>query len=60
MGVDRNNIPDSYFCELCQPRVLDAVKAKAMQKRKREELAGTFFLYEGLERFDIVCLVEAA
>ncbi|GFO43966.1 histone-lysine N-methyltransferase mll5 [Plakobranchus ocellatus] len=29
----------SYFCELCQPRVLDAVKAKAMQKRKREELA---------------------
>ncbi|RUS88611.1 hypothetical protein EGW08_003637 [Elysia chlorotica] len=39
MGVERNNIPDSYFCELCQPRVLDAVKAKAMQKRKREELA---------------------
>lgn len=39
MGVDRNNIPDSYFCELCQPRILDAVQAKAMQKRKREELA---------------------
>ncbi|GFS22446.1 histone-lysine N-methyltransferase 2E [Elysia marginata] len=39
MGVDRNNIPDSYFCELCQPRILDAARAKAMQKRKREELA---------------------
>ncbi|CAL1545855.1 unnamed protein product [Lymnaea stagnalis] len=39
MGVDRNNIPDSYFCELCQPRILDAIKAKALQKRKREELA---------------------
>uniref|UniRef100_A0A2C9LGE8 SET domain-containing protein n=1 Tax=Biomphalaria glabrata TaxID=6526 RepID=A0A2C9LGE8_BIOGL len=39
MGVDRNNIPESYFCEICQPRTLDAIKAKALQKRKREELA---------------------
>ncbi|BFZ10360.1 hypothetical protein BsWGS_13399 [Bradybaena similaris] len=39
MGVDRNNIPESYFCELCQPRQLDALKAKILQKRKREELA---------------------
>ncbi|CAG5116983.1 unnamed protein product, partial [Candidula unifasciata] len=39
MGVDRNNIPESYFCELCQPRQLDALKAKMLQKRKREELA---------------------
>ena len=40
MGIDRNNIPDSYFCEQCQPRDLDAHQAKLMQKRKREELAG--------------------
>jgi len=39
MNVDRNNIPDSYFCEQCEPRQLDAVKAKILQKRKREELA---------------------
>ncbi|XP_059153755.1 mucin-4-like isoform X2 [Physella acuta] len=39
MGVDRNNIPESYFCEICQPRILDAMKAKTLQKRKREELA---------------------
>ena len=40
MNVDRNNIPDSYFCEQCEPRDLDAAQAKILQKRKREELAG--------------------
>lgn len=38
MGVDRNNIPESYCCELCEPRTLDAERAKMIQLRKREEI----------------------
>ncbi|KAI5643757.1 PHD-finger domain-containing protein [Phthorimaea operculella] len=38
MGIDRNNIPDAYMCELCQPRHIDRRHARAIQMRKREEL----------------------
>ncbi|XP_063532750.1 uncharacterized protein LOC134743270 isoform X2 [Cydia strobilella] len=38
MGIDRNNIPDAYMCELCQPRAVDRRHARAIQLRKREEL----------------------
>ncbi|XP_061178866.1 inactive histone-lysine N-methyltransferase 2E-like isoform X2 [Saccostrea echinata] len=38
MGVDRNNIPDSYFCELCEPRPLDREKARLIQLKKKEFL----------------------
>jgi len=40
MQVDRNNIPDNYLCEKCQPRKVDRQKAIQLQRRKREELAG--------------------
>lgn len=36
MAVDRANIPDSYFCELCEPRPLDRQRARQIQLRKRE------------------------
>ncbi|GBP78188.1 hypothetical protein EVAR_50131_1 [Eumeta japonica] len=39
MGVDRQNIPDKYMCELCQPRAIDRRHARAIQLRKREELS---------------------
>ncbi|CAH4007635.1 unnamed protein product [Pieris brassicae] len=39
MGIDRNNIPDAYMCELCQPRTVDRRHARAIQLRKREELS---------------------
>ncbi|XP_061709661.1 uncharacterized protein LOC133519635 isoform X2 [Cydia pomonella] len=39
MGIDRNNIPDAYMCELCQPRAVDRRHARAIQLRKREELS---------------------
>ncbi|CAK1553453.1 unnamed protein product [Leptosia nina] len=39
MGIDRNNIPDAYMCELCQPRAIDRRHARAIQLRKREELS---------------------
>ncbi|XP_045764876.1 uncharacterized protein LOC123867073 isoform X1 [Maniola jurtina] len=39
MGIDRNNIPDAYMCELCQPRPVDRRHARAIQLRKREELS---------------------
>lgn len=39
MGIDRQNIPDSYMCELCQPRLIDRRHARAIQMRKREELS---------------------
>lgn len=39
MGIDRNDIPDAYMCELCQPRAVDRRHARAIQLRKREELS---------------------
>ena len=36
MGVDRQNIPDSYLCEACQPRPVDTHRARQLQIRKRE------------------------
>ena len=38
MGLDRNSIPDSYFCELCEPRKLDKHRAVVIQTKKREFL----------------------
>ncbi|XP_041976140.1 uncharacterized protein LOC121730960 isoform X2 [Aricia agestis] len=38
MGIDRNNIPDAYMCELCMPRTIDRRHARIIQLRKREEL----------------------
>lgn len=39
MGIDRNNIPDAYMCELCHQRPIDRRHARAIQMRKREELS---------------------
>ncbi|KAM3961913.1 SET domain-containing protein upSET isoform 2-T2 [Aphomia sociella] len=38
MGIDRQNIPDTYMCELCLPRTIDRRHARSIQLRKREEL----------------------
>merc|ERR1711881_423541 len=38
MGLDRNNIPDEYLCEVCKPRPIDRKRAKSMQARRRSEL----------------------
>lgn len=38
MGLDKNNIPDEYLCEICKPRPIDRKKAKALQSRRRTEL----------------------
>jgi len=38
MGVNRNNIPDTYFCELCSPRPVDKRRAIRLQLLKREQL----------------------
>ena len=38
MGLDKNNIPDEYLCEVCKPRPVDRKKARAMQARRRNEL----------------------
>lgn len=38
MGLDRDNIPDTYLCEICEPRPFDREGAKALQMRKRTEL----------------------
>ncbi|XP_075064869.1 inactive histone-lysine N-methyltransferase 2E isoform X2 [Mixophyes fleayi] len=39
MGIDRQNIPDIYLCERCQPRALDRERAILLQQRKREHLS---------------------
>ena len=38
MGLEKNNIPDEYLCEVCKPRPIDRKRAKAMQTRRRTEL----------------------
>ena len=38
MEIDRNNIPENYCCELCEPRQLDFERARLLQLRKREEI----------------------
>ncbi|XP_060602955.1 mucin-2-like isoform X3 [Ruditapes philippinarum] len=38
MGLDRDSIPDVYFCEVCRPRSVDRVRAREFQIRKREFL----------------------
>ena len=38
MGIDRNNIPDEYLCEVCRPRRIDRHAARLTQLRKREEI----------------------
>ncbi|XP_033745121.1 inactive histone-lysine N-methyltransferase 2E-like isoform X2 [Pecten maximus] len=38
MGVDRSNIPESYFCEICEPRVLDSERARQLQTKRKELL----------------------
>ncbi|XP_026219938.1 inactive histone-lysine N-methyltransferase 2E isoform X3 [Anabas testudineus] len=35
MGIDRQNIPETYLCERCQPRHLDRERAILLQTRKR-------------------------
>jgi len=42
MEVDRKNIPDSYMCELCQPRLIDKHHAIQIQTRKRDDLCMCF------------------
>ncbi|XP_054609259.1 inactive histone-lysine N-methyltransferase 2E isoform X3 [Dunckerocampus dactyliophorus] len=39
MGIDRQNIPETYLCERCQPRHLDRETAILLQTRKRECLS---------------------
>lgn len=33
MGLDKNNIPDEYLCEVCNPRPIDRKRARMMQSR---------------------------
>ncbi|KAL8575489.1 hypothetical protein ACOMHN_013040 [Nucella lapillus] len=38
MDIDRNNIPESYCCEVCEPRELDVERARKIQLRRKEEI----------------------
>lgn len=38
MGLDKNNIPEEYLCEVCKPRPIDRKKARMLQTKRREEL----------------------
>lgn len=38
MGVDRNNIPENYLCELCHPRSIDKRRAIRLQAIKKEQM----------------------
>ena len=37
MGLDKNNIPDEYLCEVCKPRPIDRKRAKSLQARRRND-----------------------
>lgn len=38
MEIDRENIPDEYLCEACEPRHVDRFRARALQIRRRQEI----------------------
>jgi len=38
MGVNRNDIPDTYLCELCNPRPTDKRRAIRLQLLKRDQI----------------------
>ncbi|XP_071539077.1 uncharacterized protein upSET isoform X2 [Panulirus ornatus] len=38
MEIDRENIPDEYLCEACDPRPIDRFKARALQIHRRQEI----------------------
>ncbi|XP_038054286.1 inactive histone-lysine N-methyltransferase 2E-like isoform X2 [Patiria miniata] len=35
MGLERDNIPETFYCEKCQPREVDRQRAVALQSKKR-------------------------
>lgn len=37
MGIDRQNIPDKYKCETCEPRPVDRTRARSLQCQKYKE-----------------------
>jgi len=45
MGVDKNNIPDNYLCELCNPRLVDKRRAIRLQTQKKESHGGYYYYY---------------
>ncbi|XP_068231023.1 microtubule-associated protein futsch isoform X4 [Palaemon carinicauda] len=38
MEIDRDNIPDEYLCEACEPRHVDRFRARDLQIRRRQEI----------------------
>lgn len=43
MGLDPNNIPETYLCEKCEPRKVDRHKAKVLQTRKKVAMTGKYY-----------------
>lgn len=41
MQVDRANIPELYFCEICEPRPVDKDFAHDLQTKRKELLIDT-------------------
>ena len=41
MALDKNNLPDEYLCERCQPRPFDKKRAKAVQRTREKEIFKT-------------------
>ena len=62
MAVDRNDIPDKYFCERCNPRKLNKQRAVHIQERKRELLRMShhinFCCYRYIDSLEAPCLAE--
>lgn len=40
VGIKSNSVPDTYLCDVCDPRPLDKERAKQIQTKKREEPTG--------------------
>lgn len=44
MGIDWQNIPEEYKCEVCQPRAVDHNRARTIQLMKRKEQQNPVFI----------------
>ncbi|BFZ62995.1 SET domain-containing protein 3 [Saitoella coloradoensis] len=38
VGIDKDHLPEHYKCDLCQPRPLDAARAREKQRRRLERV----------------------
>nr|CAB3260053.1 flocculation protein FLO11 [Phallusia mammillata] len=59
MNIDRNNIPETYDCDRCNPRHVDKEQAFLLQSKKKEDLSMASELDSDIESGDDTSNVQS-